>query len=551
MTVPLATLIGTPRGCVEYQLGLHGLRNAVGDGVLQPVVVYGCGTFVAGYDYHELLQAHAQGAFLGAIGLSVEEASLAAFSGDIRSRLGWFLKLAPRVLCNDEQSASWMLHYGIESKVGGHPGWLVAQGDAYKMFSGGGIVDVEVDLEVAEAALVTRVPSASMLLRRESRPVAVVAHDDLGLAMLAAVARVPCLLYGSYQFNSGFHRQRHLLARFAARWGCEVALVMTEEEWLPKLQLLLRGDIPLLLSDAAVARASEEAQRTMDDLLNTPLTVGSTDVDAVVQSVFGNGPPPGKPRRIELGTVFNPGMHYSPEYYGEGAGLVYTRPSGKDDVYHGPAHEWEGFNATAEILAELLPAAKYGRRLLSIGCGSGSDVKHFLRRGWDAYGVDLSSAAIARCAPEVRGRLLCADLLDRNAFSRLARQRFDQILALDFWEHIWMQDLESLIRRCHELLEPGGILLNIICTHGKGEREFVAEPGVCFTKENSEILVSGHVTVKTWKWWMAVFRRLGFIPRLDVAYTFQVRRTEDTSFRSALSWGARNLVVVERPRVAV
>ena len=548
-TTSLVQLIGSPAHKVEFALALAGLRNAIEADTLQPVTVYGCGVFTPGYEYDKLVKAHARGELKAVLGLTLEEHELDRYLPELRDLLGRFLKLAPIVMAADELSGSGLPHFGCPPQHGGHPGWLADEAAALAALRNRCLWTVaDHPLGFGTSYVVCQDNAENVADPDSDQAIAVVAVDDLGVAMAAAILQIPCLLYVDSSDHYNFHRQRRVLVRFATRWGCSHALVAQEEDWAPKLKLLLQGSIAPLLSADALARARQEAEQTMDKLFEPPVATAS-DVAATIQGIFGVRPAAAKnPRRIELGSVLDPSTHYGPEYYGEGAGLLFTRPSGKEDIYHGPAHEWEGFGAAAEILADILPAAKFGRSLLSIGCGSGCDVRHFQRRGWDAYGVDLSSAAIERASPDARDRLFCVDVLDAEAFAKLPRQRFHLILALDFWEHIWTKDLESLARRCHDLLEPGGVFFNIICTHGKNEREFVAAPGVRFTKENSEILVSGHVTVKCWSWWIGLFRKFGLQPRLDIAYLFQVRRTEDTSFRSALSWSARNLVVVERPR---
>ena len=198
----------------------------------------------------------------------------------------------------------------------------------------------------------------------------------------------------------------------------------------------------------------------------------------------------------------------------------------------------------ADIVTRALP--KRGR-YLSLGCGTGDDVLQFLQAGWNAYGVDLSDNAVRNADDRLReqGRVICADVLDAKACRQLLpHQQFDLITTFDFWEHIWLGDIDPLAKRVQELLAPGGLHFNIICTRGKQEQDWTISPGDCFTQKNSWLLVSGHVTIRPWVWWLQRFRKLGFIPRLDIAYLFQLERHAIPALLDAKSWDLRHTVVV-------
>ena len=55
--------------------------------------------------------------------------------------------------------------------------------------------------------------------------------------------------------------------------------------------------------------------------------------------------------------------------------------------------------------------AKPGGKLLDIGCGSGSKLLEFCRRGWEVYGVDINPRAIEKARRTVpQGHFSCAEL---------------------------------------------------------------------------------------------------------------------------------------------
>ena len=89
------------------------------------------------------------------------------------------------------------------------------------------------------------------------------------------------------------------------------------------------------------------------------------------------------------------------------------------------------FDSPEPIVDHVL-AAFGGGSVLDVGCGMGSMVTTMLRRGVDAFGVDVSQVAISMAAPRMPGRLLVGDVR-RLPF---ADGSFDTIVSTDCLEHI-------------------------------------------------------------------------------------------------------------------
>jgi cyclopropane-fatty-acyl-phospholipid synthase len=103
-----------------------------------------------------------------------------------------------------------------------------------------------------------------------------------------------------------------------------------------------------------------------------------------------------------------------------------------------------------------------GIRLLDVGCGWGSLLLHAAEQhGVRGVGVTIS----ARQAELARERVAEAGLADRIEI-RLADYRdvadgpFDAISSIGMFEHVGLAQLGLYFRRLHELLRPGGRLLN-------------------------------------------------------------------------------------------
>lgn len=95
--------------------------------------------------------------------------------------------------------------------------------------------------------------------------------------------------------------------------------------------------------------------------------------------------------------------------------------------------------------------AKPGQKLLDIGCGSGSKLLEFSRRGWEVYGVDINPRAIEKARQTVpQGHFFCAELTHLPPRANF----FDFIRIDNCLEHV--PNPVSMIEKCFELLKSGG-----------------------------------------------------------------------------------------------
>jgi len=120
------------------------------------------------------------------------------------------------------------------------------------------------------------------------------------------------------------------------------------------------------------------------------------------------------------------------------------------------------YDALAEWVMDCIQAARRRRverhlssgRLLDVGCGDGRFVQHMARHGWEATGLDFSPSAIvyARRSPS-GGRFVQGTLEDYAC----PGASLDLITLWQVLEHIG--EPRRLVRRCHSLLRPGGVLV--------------------------------------------------------------------------------------------
>lgn len=130
-------------------------------------------------------------------------------------------------------------------------------------------------------------------------------------------------------------------------------------------------------------------------------------------------------------------------------------------VFHSPADSLEQAQENKHALVFDKLALQPGQRLLDVGCGWGSMVRHAARRGVQALGVTLS-----RQQAEWGQKAIVNEGLQHLAEIRYLDYRdvpetgFDAISSIGLTEHIGVKNYPSYFRSLQDKLRPGGRLLN-------------------------------------------------------------------------------------------
>ena len=143
---------------------------------------------------------------------------------------------------------------------------------------------------------------------------------------------------------------------------------------------------------------------------------------------------------LECGTVHQPSLP-------PGAELARLYRDMTDEGY---LAEEPGRRRTAGRLLEMVGRYAPAGRLLDVGCGHGLLLDEARRRGYDVEGLELSASAAAY-AREVLGLRVHEHTLDEHRGDGYAA-----VVLADVLEHL--DDPAAAIRRCRELLRPGGVL---------------------------------------------------------------------------------------------
>ncbi len=99
-----------------------------------------------------------------------------------------------------------------------------------------------------------------------------------------------------------------------------------------------------------------------------------------------------------------------------------------------------------------------GLRFLDIGCGAGILSEPLARLGADVVGADPAVANIEAGKLHAAAACLAIDYRATTAEALAdAGERFDVVLAMEVVEHV--ADLSLFVRRCAEMVKPGGLLI--------------------------------------------------------------------------------------------
>lgn len=98
------------------------------------------------------------------------------------------------------------------------------------------------------------------------------------------------------------------------------------------------------------------------------------------------------------------------------------------------------------LARQILTAGGPGR-ILDIGCTMGILVQELLKQGADAYGVDVSSAAVARCNDLMPGRFQAASVLALP----FPDDSFDTLVSIDCLQYFTPEDVARALREMHRV----------------------------------------------------------------------------------------------------
>jgi SAM-dependent methyltransferase len=475
--------------------------------------IYGGGVFVPGFNFDQLYRSWNMEQIVAVAGVIFADEHV-TWRADVRKRFGDFLRaLDVPIYVADDLSLEWSAHFGLQ------------------------------DLAQDGPRLAWRMPRA---LKDD-----VTYADSVGAAIGAICdGCVPvCALPKRAQLTEQFHD----LFRFAEQYSLHDLVAHSREEWENITERVKANFKPY--QGRLMALAERESARVdhflaqfsvepvdnvvaLEDVLSDEREY-SPEIGATIARA-ARAALPRRRRRLEFGSVFDPKTHYTEDYYEGSAGIEYWHNDPNMDgggewrLYHGTTCDhWAG----NEVLAQFLFAWLKGRHIVDLGCSSGDFLfcAKELANARSVLGLELSDAAFKFANPSVAPHLHIRNIIDDPL-----EDKADVLTAWDVWEHIYYGDVDELMQAVRLNLRDGGLHFAKICTHMLNEQQWEIEPGAVVTKENSWLLVSGHVLIKSWAWWAQKFAEHGLVIDWQVTGAFNIRRSEHPLFSQDKSWESKN-----------
>jgi len=178
----------------------------------------------------------------------------------------------------------------------------------------------------------------------------------------------------------------------------------------------------------------------LESVAACPLCDSATVMVAPVQP----NPPFGLMQCASCGGIFlspRPHIDAMPAYY--------------DDFYGGEQPDKPSERQIRRSRRHFRRLARHARagRLLEVGAGDGYFLNAARDAGWTVEGLELSSPRVERAK-----KWFGIDLAPRDLFTaRLEPGTYDAVAMFQLIEHV--HDPRGILRRSHELLRPGGILM--------------------------------------------------------------------------------------------
>jgi len=130
-------------------------------------------------------------------------------------------------------------------------------------------------------------------------------------------------------------------------------------------------------------------------------------------------------------------------------GKDYYEPWGLDEEYVSVS----GMKAaTFDLKLRCVEKYRTKGRLLDVGCAAGFSLEAAVKRGWDAYGVELSGYSASLAQERFGKERVFSGTLDQAGFER---DFFDAVFMVDVIEHV--KDLDGFMANVWRILKKQGI----------------------------------------------------------------------------------------------
>ena len=215
--------------------------------------------------------------------------------------------------------------------------------------------------------------------------------------------------------------------------------------------------------------------------------------------------------------------YYDQDYFEaeKTGGKEYRRPDGSTDKWgYFCKQKWTGWPGIIRPLKLLFRPKK----VLDVGCGTGSFIEMARRERVKAVGIDFAEWAIENALDRAKRWVSVGDARDIP----YPEDSFDFIMCTDLMEHIYLEgesgrDVDQVIDELYRVSSKW-VFLQIstpIGDEGFPDGGFIIKKGEPIPIELDVYAVAGHVTVMPYEWWEKRLQREGWRLRPDLVEKFR------------------------------
>jgi len=216
------------------------------------------------------------------------------------------------------------------------------------------------------------------------------------------------------------------------------------------------------------------------------------------------------------------GKYYDSDYFQKPGGKKYRDAGGSIHrwSYANPDGEFEGAKQITKAWKEVFEPAN----LLDVGAGRGTFIAYSRDIGIEAEGFDYSDWAVSDEGRYPRCKAEWFMLHDATEPWPYEDSSIDLVVALDFFEHIYEDDLDFVIGELYRVAKKWIFLQ--IAVSGTGGLQGRDEKGYTLIKDEPVPIglegcaVAGHVTVKPESWWYDRLDHEDWMVRRDMVQHF-------------------------------
>lgn len=199
--------------------------------------------------------------------------------------------------------------------------------------------------------------------------------------------------------------------------------------------------------------------------------------------------------------------YYDHLYFSDSKGKKFRSADGKEQRwgYKNPDGHWEGCAPIAKAWKELFELTRCNTdtglcKALDIGCGRGQFVAALRDVGIEGWGFDFSQWAIDNRYPKCKKEWVRVH--DATQKWPYEDKTFDIVIALDLFEHIYLEDIDFILEEMYRVAKKW-IFLQIATIGNNGnEKGYAIKKGEDVPIELEGMAVAGHVLVQPKDFWI-------------------------------------------------